>query len=112
MLLREKDIFDISEVYLAMLEPNGNLSVLKHSQYETVTLKDMHIQHPDPHPPITVIHEGDFVVKNLKALKISKEDVLIKLSKEGFKDCKNIVYASMDTKGNINISPYDYDGNS
>ncbi|MBL4937274.1 DUF421 domain-containing protein [Clostridium sp. YIM B02515] len=112
MLLREKDIFDINEVYLAILEPNGNLSALKHSQYETVTLKNMNIKHSDPHPPLTIIHEGNFVQENLSALKISKEEIIERLPKEGFNDYKNIVYASIDTEGNINISPYDYDGNS
>lgn len=111
MLLREKDIFDINELYLAILEPNGNISVLKHSKYETVTLKDMNIKHSDPHPPLTIIHEGNFVEQNLKALKTSKEELLKKLSKKDFNDLKDIAYASLDTEGNINISPYDYDGN-
>jgi len=111
MLLREKDIFDINELYLAILEPNGNISVLKHSQYETVTLKDMNIKHSDPHPPLTIIHEGNLVEQNLNALKASKEEILKKLSKKGFNDLKNIAYASLDTEGNINISPYNYDGN-
>lgn len=43
MQLRQRNIFDITEVEFAILEPNGDLSVLKKSQYNTVTPKDLNI---------------------------------------------------------------------
>jgi len=41
--LRQKDVFDISQVEFAVLEINGQLSVLKKSQHQPVTPKDLNI---------------------------------------------------------------------
>ncbi len=43
MLLREKDIFNISDVEFAILEPHGKLSVLKKPVRDSVTREDMNI---------------------------------------------------------------------
>ncbi len=43
MQLREKGVFDLSEVETAVLEPHGQLSVLKKSQQLPVTPKDLNI---------------------------------------------------------------------
>ncbi len=40
-MLREKEIFDISEVETAIIEASGNLSVLKKSEKNAVTREDM-----------------------------------------------------------------------
>ena len=44
MLMRLKDVFSIKEVEYAILEPNGQLSILKKEEYESVIKKDVHIQ--------------------------------------------------------------------
>jgi uncharacterized membrane protein YcaP (DUF421 family) len=41
--LRNNGVFDLNEVAYAMLESNGELSVLKKSQYQPVTLNDLNI---------------------------------------------------------------------
>ncbi len=42
--LRDKGIFDFSEVEFAVLEPHGQLSVLKKSQHLPLTPKDMNMK--------------------------------------------------------------------
>lgn len=42
--LREKDVFDFSEVEYAILEPTGNLSVLKKAQNRPLTPFDMNLK--------------------------------------------------------------------
>ena len=42
-LLRNKNVFDLSEVDFAIIESNGQLSVLKKPEYEPVTAKDLKI---------------------------------------------------------------------
>lgn len=44
MLLRTKNIFSVSDVDYAILEPNGQLSVLKKVELEPVTKKDAKLQ--------------------------------------------------------------------
>jgi uncharacterized membrane protein YcaP (DUF421 family) len=43
MMLRNKDIFDITEVDYAILETSGKLTVLKKPKFDYVTNKDMRI---------------------------------------------------------------------
>jgi uncharacterized membrane protein YcaP (DUF421 family) len=39
--LRQKDIFDISQVQYAVVETNGQISVLLKAEYDTVTRDDL-----------------------------------------------------------------------
>ncbi|MHB8065718.1 MAG: DUF421 domain-containing protein, partial [Ruminiclostridium sp.] len=43
-LLRNKNIFDLVQVDFAIIEPNGEISVLLKPEYQPLTAKDMHIQ--------------------------------------------------------------------
>ena len=40
-MLREKDVFDLNEVEFAVMESTGQLSVLKKSQYQPITAKEI-----------------------------------------------------------------------
>lgn len=70
-LLREKNIFEISDVQYAVLEPNGGFSVLPKSENRSLTPKDMIIQ-PTPHEfPVLIIKEGKLVTKELQRYNLS-----------------------------------------
>lgn len=56
--LRQKDIFDISLVSYAILETNGQMSVMLKPDYETVTNKNAGIQAQDSGIPCVVITDG------------------------------------------------------
>lgn len=43
MQLRKKDIFNLSQIEFAILEIDGELSVLKKAPYNTVTPKDLNL---------------------------------------------------------------------
>ena len=45
--LRQKDIFDIAQVQYAVVETNGQISVLLKAEYDTVTREDLKLN-PDP----------------------------------------------------------------
>ena len=64
MLLRINNIFSIQDVDYAILEPNGQLSVLKRPDLEAVTKKDMQIQ-PESriYLPTEIIVDGKVVKK-------------------------------------------------
>jgi Predicted membrane protein len=46
MMLRQKDVFSVSEVAYAIYETNGSLSVLRKSAYEEVSRSDLHLDSP------------------------------------------------------------------
>ena len=57
-LLRNKDVFDLKEIEFAILEPNGQLSVLKKSEYKNLTPKDMKIKTQPSKLILDVIYDG------------------------------------------------------
>ena len=70
-LLRDKDVFDINDVAFAVLEVNGNLSILLKKDAQTVSIKDLKLKMPDSALPLPVISDGKIIYESLKALEIS-----------------------------------------
>ena len=60
-LLRDKDVFDINDVAFAVLEVNGNLSILLKKDAQTVSIKDIKLKMPDSALPQPVISDGKII---------------------------------------------------
>lgn len=74
-LLREKDVFDINEVELAILEPQGRLSVLKKPEYQPLKPRQVNVT-VDPNQILTpVIFEGELQTKTLKKMGFSDNQI-------------------------------------
>ncbi len=56
--LRGKDVFDVSEVEFAVLETNGDLSVLLAGKNRQPTYQDMKLAPPPSSPPYMLIQDG------------------------------------------------------
>lgn len=66
MLLRTNNVFSITDVEYAILEPNGQLSVLKKSDKEQVTRKDLNLPLNNIlYIPTEIIVDGKLVAANL-----------------------------------------------
>ncbi len=74
-LLRGKDIFRIEDVAFAVLEVNGDLSVMKKSDVETVKVSDMNISPSPAFLPLPVITDGKIVKESLTALSLERKDI-------------------------------------
>ena len=85
--LREHDVFKIQDVKFAMIETNGNLSVIKNSDNFNAI-------------PLNVIEDGKFSEENLKMLKMTEKDVN-KLLKKNKLDIENVLLATMDEDSNF-----------
>lgn len=85
--LREHDVFKIQDVKYAMVETNGNLSVIKNSDNMNSI-------------PLNIIEDGKESEVNLKILNMNKED-LEKLLRKHQLDIKNILLATMDENSNF-----------
>ncbi|MCZ2259280.1 DUF421 domain-containing protein [Sporosarcina sp. G11-34] len=102
MLLREQSIFSIQDVHYAVMETNGELSVMKKTAQQGATKQD--VQAPVTLPkymPSEVISDGKFVQKNLVELKITEEWVLKKLRKKGIDSVEKVFYAQIQTDGSL-----------
>lgn len=79
--LRGAGCFNPSEVEYAILETNGNMSVLQKSQNRPLAPSDVDINPPKAEIPVTVIMEGEFVAENIATLDGHvKQDVLAYLN--------------------------------
>ena len=74
--LREKNAFKLEEVELAVLETNGQLSVMKKSESEPVTRKDLGLAVEEEKKPSIVIVDGKLLGKRLKNTGYTEEWLL------------------------------------
>ena len=101
-LLRQNGVFDISEVAFAVLEVNGNLSVLKRSAFENVTRKDMKIKAAQSLLPLPVICDGKLIFSSLGELEITKQEIDVELEKRGLKT-KDVFLLTADRDKTLRI---------
>jgi uncharacterized membrane protein YcaP (DUF421 family) len=99
-LLRGQNVFDISAVAFAVLEVNGNLSVLLKGGEQPVTAKDMGIKKEKQAVPLPVISDGKILTDSLKALNITNEDILKKV-KANKTEVNNVFLMTLDCYDNI-----------
>ncbi len=103
MDLRLNNAIDINEVDYAILESNGQISVIKKGEYEPVTPYDLQIQKPDKGYPSVLIQDGQIIHANLKrvgTLSWLKEQI----RRKGFQDPSEIFLLTMDESGQMYIS--------
>lgn len=102
MQLREKEIFDLSEVKFAILETNGQLSTLLYAQNRPADAKAAGIKVTDTELPITVISDGKLLRENL----IVAKKTLLWVEKELTKRrCKlsEVLLMTVDAAGKIHF---------
>lgn len=100
--LRQKDIFDIAQVQYAIVETNGQVSVLLKPDHDTVTRKDLQLQPQKQGYKCPVIVDGkiiehDFAICNMNSDKIHK------VAKKEKLDIKDIMLMTIDAAGNHTI---------
>lgn len=98
-LLRGQNVFDISTVAFAVLEVNGELSVLLKSGAQTVTLDDIDMTGEPAGLSLPVITDGKVVNESLLALKSDSEQLICRLAKEGLQP-QDVFLMTLDRYGN------------
>ncbi len=100
--LRGQNVFDISTVAFAVLEINGNLSVLLKSGDQPATVKDMGIKKEKAALPLPVISDGKILSDSLKALNITT-DTLNKKLHANHTTASEVFLMTLDRYDNISI---------
>ncbi len=101
-LLRQCDVFNLSDVAFAVLEVNGNLSVLKKSECEPLTPKDIDLSPPAAMLSLPVICDGRVVDESLSALCYSRAEFDAILKKQN-KAAEDIFLMTLDRNGQFEI---------
>src|SRR5690625_4863703 len=92
-LLRMKDVFALQEVEYAVLETNGELSVVKKAEYQAPTKKDLNLAPTKPQIAMTVITDGEIVKDNLAEANLTEDWLLEELKRQNYNDVKEVFYA-------------------
>ncbi len=100
--LRVQGCFDISDVFVAVLETNGKLSVIPRDNARPVTVEDLNLQNVRHEGlPCTVILDGKLDPRELKRSKKSEQQLLAEIKKRGAKSVSDVFIASIDAEGEI-----------
>ena len=99
-LLRGQNVFDIGTVQYAVLEVNGNLSVLLKTGDRTVSNKDLDIKPQKDGMQIPVISDGKLLNESLEILKI---DIITLNQKLKSNRVEDVFLMTMDKYNNYNL---------
>src|SRR5699024_3697954 len=89
-LLRQKNVFKLSDVELAVMEENGQLSVLKKTETEPITPKILGMHVENEKEPQIVIVDGKLIEKSLTNTGYTKEWLLGEIQKQGGEDIEDV----------------------
>ena len=86
----------------AVLEVNGNLSVLLKSSEQTVTAGDLNIDNEKAALPLPVISDGKIIKESLGALETSEEQIIKKVAANNT-EVRQVFLMTMDRYGNFSL---------
>jgi len=99
--LRSKNISNISDVEFAILETNGQLSVIPKSQKRPLNPEDLGIPTKYEGLPYDLVVDGEIMYKNLTKAGLDENWLRNELSKFGLNNIEDVLFASLDTSGNL-----------
>lgn len=105
-LLRLQGYARISDVEFAILEPNGNLSVIPKSQSRPVTPNDFKLETKYEGISLPLIIEGELQYNNLKFAKLDTDWLAQEIKKHGAAGVEDVFLAELDTTGKLNVDLY------
>ncbi|WP_332628879.1 DUF421 domain-containing protein [Halalkalibacter flavus] len=105
--LRSKNIFDLTEVEIALLEPDGTLSTLRKSEFQFVQKKDLNIQVSRAKLTTEIIVDGLLLPQNLQQRKKDLAWVQTQLDRKGIKDLKQLSYAAILPNDTLYVDLFD-----
>ena len=105
--LRDKGIFDLNEIAYAVLEKDGKLSILKKTEYDSVTPKDLKLETPTDSIDIEVIYDGSILKDNLASINRNEKWLMIKLKKQDINDAAEVFLATYNATSGLFIDLYE-----
>ncbi|WP_164985170.1 DUF421 domain-containing protein [Ammoniphilus sp. CFH 90114] len=97
MLLRQKNIFAVADVEFAIMEVNGQLSVMPKSNKRPLTASDMNLPVRSEQNSITFIKDGVVNSQALIEAGLDRTWLIGKLREQGIQDEKEVFLAQLDS---------------
>ncbi|WEG18278.1 DUF421 domain-containing protein [Alkalihalophilus pseudofirmus] len=103
-MLRQKNIFDINEVKIAIIEANGQISVLKKDNKLGVTIEDMNVQKKSKSLSYPLIVEGKIYEDILIYLGLNRQWLIAELQKSRVAQVNRVFFASINDDQELHVS--------
>lgn len=102
--LRGKNIFNMADVEFAILETDGQVSVLPKAQKQPLTPSDLNISTGYKGLTKDLILDGNIMRENLQSANRDEAWLMNELGKQGINDVKSVFYAGLDSAGSLYVS--------
>lgn len=99
--LRACDCFDIKDVAYAIVETNGNISVLLKSSKSPATNEDLKNEVDEVKINLILVNDGKISYENLKFLNLKEDFIKNILKEENIKDVKDVLILTCNEEGEI-----------
>jgi uncharacterized membrane protein YcaP (DUF421 family) len=106
-LLRNKGVFDLNQVDFAIIEPNGQISVLKKAEHQPLTPLDMKIPVSPTGISTELVYDGIVIEENLRQLNKERAWLMSELKKHGIKDVSQAFLVTLNAAGSLYVDKYD-----
>ncbi|EGO64214.1 hypothetical protein ALO_09034 [Acetonema longum DSM 6540] len=104
--LREKGVFDLNQVAFAIVETDGQLSVLKKAEYQSVTPLDLKLTPQSAGLANEIILDGILLEEGLRQAQRDRAWLDQELQRRGIRDVSEVFLASLDPSGNLYLDTY------
>ena len=95
--------FDIDQIEYAILEANGDISILPKSKYRPVNTSDMKLNVKKEGLCRNIIIDGKIMKENLNSIGKNKDWVLQQLKVKGYNSLSKILLMTIDGKDNVKV---------
>ena len=82
--LRGNGVFDLKDVWYAVVETTGKVNIMQRFPAKTVTAEMASLKGSDTAPPVVVISDGQLLEKSMTVYSLTPEWVAATLRREGF----------------------------
>jgi uncharacterized membrane protein YcaP (DUF421 family) len=101
--LRIKNFPNITDIEYAILETNGQLSVIPKSQKRPLNPADMNIKTDYEGITVDVVIDGHIMTNNLKTIGKDRQWLIQEMRKQHYNDPSEILLACVDPAGKLSI---------
>lgn len=98
--LRQKDVFEISQVEFAAIETNGKISLVLKPEHRNATAADVGAKPADTGIPHAIICGGEIIGETVAESGLTEKELNAILSKQGC-DAKNIIVLTVRHDGKV-----------
>ncbi|QHQ61975.1 DUF421 domain-containing protein [Anaerocolumna sedimenticola] len=96
-MCRSSGYFDLEEIHTALLETNGQLSIIPSAKHRPVTTSDLNLNPQQNEILADVIIDGKILSNNLKSTGKNEKWLDRQLSAHGVSDIKEVILATFDS---------------